>query len=270
MTTLSQTNQALKACCATVYESDFAKFLLGDSFHPGGLALTQRLGKLLNLQPGQRVLDVAAGQGASAIFLAQQFDCRVVGLDFGVNTVAEATGRAQQAGLAGQVYFEPGDAESLQFDDATFDAVICECAFCTFPNKPAAAHEFARVLRPGGQVGLSDLTRDGSLPDTLDGLLAWIACIADARSVGDYIQFLEQGGLAVRQIEAHNNVLAKMVRNIQAKLLGAELMVKLNKLDLPGTGVANLDQARIMARSAAEAVRAGKLGYALITAIAEN
>ena len=37
--------------------------------------------------------------------------------------------------------------------------MICECAFCTFPDKRAAASEFARVLKPGGKVGLSDLTR---------------------------------------------------------------------------------------------------------------
>ena len=42
-----------------------------------------------------------------------------------------------------------------------FDAIICECAFCTSPDKPAAAAEFARVIRRGGRVGLSNLTRIG-------------------------------------------------------------------------------------------------------------
>ena len=62
----------LKSCCAATYESDFARLLLGDSFHPGGLALTARIGELLELKPGQRLLDVAAGQGESAIFLGQE------------------------------------------------------------------------------------------------------------------------------------------------------------------------------------------------------
>jgi ubiquinone/menaquinone biosynthesis C-methylase UbiE len=64
--------------------------------------------------------------------------------------------------------------------------VICECAFCTFRDKSAAASEFARVLKPGGKVGLSDLTRSGILPAELDGLLAWVACIADARPISEY------------------------------------------------------------------------------------
>ncbi len=85
---------------------------------------------------------------------------------------------------------------ALTFEDASFDAVICECAFCTFPDKERAAAEFARVLRPGGRVGLSDLTRTGPLPDELEGLLAWVACIADARPVEEYAHFLTAAGIS--------------------------------------------------------------------------
>ena len=59
-----------KSCCATLYAGDWARLLLGPSYHPGGLALTERLGTLLGLTPGARVLDVAAGRGTSAIHLA--------------------------------------------------------------------------------------------------------------------------------------------------------------------------------------------------------
>ena len=63
----------LKACCANLYESEWAKLLLGDSFHPGGLQMTERLGVLLQLQPGMVVLDIASGIGSSAVFLAERF-----------------------------------------------------------------------------------------------------------------------------------------------------------------------------------------------------
>ncbi|MFQ5612646.1 MAG: class I SAM-dependent methyltransferase [Anaerolineae bacterium] len=257
----TQTPETLKSCCAALYESDWARLLLGDSFHPGGLALTERLGALLGLQPGWRVLDVAAGQGASALFLAERFGCEVVGVDYGAEAVAVATARAEEAGLAGRVRFEQGDAERLRFAGGAFEAVICECAFCTFPDKRAAAGELARVLRPGGRLGLSDLTRSGSLPPELDTLLAWIACIADARPVENYVSYLEGAGLAVEQVETHNGALGQMVREVQGKLLGAELLVRLNKLELPEV---DFDQAKSLARRAAEAVREGKLGYALL------
>ena len=92
-------SEDLKSCCATLYESDFARFLLGDSFHPGGLRLTQRLGELLELGPGLRVLDVASGKGESAIFLARHFGCEVVGIDFGSENVKESAARASDVGV---------------------------------------------------------------------------------------------------------------------------------------------------------------------------
>lgn len=253
----------LKSCCAAVYQSDFAQLLLGDSFHPGGMKLTERLGILLELGLATRVLDVASGKGESAIFLAQHFGCEVVGIDFGAENVAEASRRAAAAGLEHLATFVQGDAEQIGFPDASFHAVICECAFCTFPDKSKAAAEFTRVLKPAGRVGLSDLTRSGPLPSELEGLLAWLSCIADARPEDEYVGYLNAAGLSGEQIERHNQALAEMVRDIQGKLLGAELMVKLQGLNLPGL---DLDQAKTMARAAADAVRAGLLGYSLVTA----
>ncbi len=91
----------VKACCAAVYASDWARQLLGESFHPGGLALTRRLGMLLDLGPGKRLLDVAAGKGASAIFLAQQFGCEVIGSRCGERRVLRVcTDDRHKAGLS--------------------------------------------------------------------------------------------------------------------------------------------------------------------------
>jgi ubiquinone/menaquinone biosynthesis C-methylase UbiE len=263
----SDTNPAsteiLKQCCAKLYESDLAKILLGDSFHPGGLRLTERLGSLLQLSPESRVLDVASGKGTSAFFLAERFGCHVVGVDYGSQNVAKANELADTKGLASRVHFERGDAERLPFPNASFDAVLCECAFCTFPDKAAAAREFARVLRLNGQVGLSDLARAPVLPKELNSLLAWIACIADAQSVESYAERLRFADLEVGNVELHNEALAEMVQQIRMKLLGAEIMVGLNKLNLRGI---DLSKAKDLANSAVVAIRQGHLNYVIITA----
>ena len=81
--------ETVKQCCARLYESDFAKLLLGDSFHPGGLKLTERLGELLKLGPHSRVLDVASGKGTSALFLAERFGSEVVGIDYSSQNVGD-------------------------------------------------------------------------------------------------------------------------------------------------------------------------------------
>jgi arsenite methyltransferase len=255
----------IKSCCADAYQSDWAKLILGDSFHPGGTALTDYLGNTLHLGPGQRVLDVAAGQGTSAIYLAQRFGCTVSGIEYSRAAVESATRAAQSAGVAHLVTFEQGDAECLPVPATSFDAVICECAFCTFPNKSTAAAEFMRVLKPGGHVGLSDLTRQGEIPAGLQTLLAWIACIADAQPLESYVRYLTEAGLAVQLVEQHDEALSNMIRDIQAKLLGTELLVKLKKINLPNE--IDFEQAKLMAKTAATAIKARQFGYAVITAV---
>jgi arsenite methyltransferase len=263
MEQLGTTDTELKSCCAAVYQSDWAKLLLGRSFHPGGMALTERLGVLLALGPGKHVLDVAAGQGASALFLAQRFGCEVVGVDYSGELVRTANAAAEAADLAHLVHFEQGDTERLPVADGSFDALICECAFCTFPDKDTAAAELARVLRPAGRLGLGDLTRAGNMPPELEGLLAWIACIADAQPLEQYVQYLRGVGLGVDLTELYNEALSQMVQDIRTRLLGAELLVKLGKIELP---TVDFEQATALARAAAEAVKKGTLGYALVLA----
>jgi ubiquinone/menaquinone biosynthesis C-methylase UbiE len=253
----------VKQCCANLYESDFAKLLLGDSFHPGGLKLTGRLGQLLRLDRNSRVLDVASGRGTSAMFLAERFGCKVVGQDFGQQNVQRANSEAAECGLSALVQFEQGDSESLPFPDGAFDAVICECAFCTFPDKSRAASGFTRVLKPGGWVGISDLTRAAELPKELESLLAWIACIADAQPVEKYVDWLRTAGLTRDATEVHDEALIEMVRTIQGKLFAAEVMSGLKKIDLPGINPTTANQ---MAKAALDAIRDGQLGYALIRA----
>ena len=257
----------VKQCCARLYESDFAKILLGDSFHPGGVRLTERLGELMELTPESRVLDVASGPGTSAFFLAKRFGCEVVGVDYSVQNVERANKLSASKGTSSRVRFEGGDAEKLAFGEETFDATVCECAFCTFPGKSAAAHEFARVLRRGGHVGMSDLTRASALPTELDSLLAWISCIADAQPIDTYEEYLQAAGLKVHAVESHDEALAELVRGVRTKLLSAEVLVGLNKLELPNVDFASVKR---MSAAARAAVNHGQLGYAIIAAQKPN
>ena len=253
----------IKQCCATFYGSDLARMLLGDSFHPGGVRLTQQLGELLGLAPEMHVLDVAAGRGTSALHLAKSFGCRVTGIDLSEANIVAAHEAANAEGLGEHVHFALADAERLPFADATFDAIVCECAFCTFPGKNVAAAEFVRVLKTGGGVGISDLTRAAAPLPELHDLLAWIACIGDALPMQEYASILTRGGLAVEQMEAQNGALEEMVRGVQSRLLGLEIASGLGKLDIPGL---DLSAAKQFARAAAEAIRSGKLGYAILIA----
>lgn len=253
----------VKQCCARLYETEIVRRLLGDSFHPGGTALTERLGVLLGLSSDSVVLDAASGNGTSAIFLAQRFRCRVVGVDLGVENVSRANQEAGRLGLSNRVQFHVGDAERLPLNDSEVDAVICECAFCTFPDKPRAAREFARVLKLGGRAGLSDITRVPGPAGELSDLMSWVACLADARAAASYAEWLAGAGLATVVVENHDDALAEMIRGITTRLFATEVLAGLGKLDLAGM---DLSAARRLCRDAMAAVTSHRLGYAIVCA----
>jgi len=260
-------SQTIKSCCALAYGSDWTRLLIGDSMHPGGLELTERLGSLLELNAGSRVLDVASGRGASALALGRRFGCQVTGIDLSPVCIDAARHEATRSGLADRLSFEIGDAEKLGFEEGEFDAVICECAFCTFTDKVQAALEMARVLKPGGRLGLSDLVRRGELPPELQTLGGWVACVADARPELEYIDFLEAAGFRPIDFELHDDSLTDLIQRIRGRLFGVTVLARSGEIEFPNT---DLDKASAIAREADSAVRTGVLGYILVTAVKQS
>jgi SAM-dependent methyltransferase len=251
---------AIKACCAAAYQHDAVALLLGESYHPGGTRLTRRLADALALTPRERVLDVASGTGGTALLLARDHAVQVDGVDLGAESVAKAAAAAAAAGLDGRARFHLGDAERLPFEDATFDAVVCECAFCTFPDKATAAAEIARVLRPGGRAGLTDITVTGPLDERLAGVAGWVACIADARSADDYTRILADAGLRTTRVERHDDALTSMIDMIEARLRVVRIV---RPAALAGVRVETVLEMTALARTAVEQ---GTAGYMLMTA----
>jgi arsenite methyltransferase len=255
--------EEIKSCCAAAYGQDAVALVLGDCYHPGGLILTRRLADVLGLRPGYRVADVAAGPGATARLLASEYDVVVDGVDLAAATVERARAATGKAGLSGRARFHVGDAERLPLPDTAFDALVCECAFCTFPDKAAAAAEFARVLSPGGQVGIADVTvAETGLPQELTTLAAWVACIADARSVRDYTEILAGAGLRTVRTDAHDDAIARMIDQIDARV---RLLRMTAGEHLARAGV-DADAVLRYTALARQAVADGIIGYALIIA----
>ncbi len=253
--------ETVKRCCAVVYGQDWLPLLLGDAYHPGGAELTRVLASRLGLRRGERVLDVASGPGSTALLLAREFGVTVEGVDLAEGAVRRAGERAAGEGLDGAVRFSVGDAERLPVEDRSVDAVICECALCTFPDKPAAVSEFARVLRPGGRIGIADVVLDPErLDPALRSLAARVACLAGARPLNDYRAIIEAAGFRVVHVEEHPESLARMIERIRAALAVLEMAA------LPALASLDLATARDLAARAARSVDEGVAGYALIVA----
>jgi SAM-dependent methyltransferase len=135
-----------------------------ETLHPGGMALTRRTGAVAGLAPGMRLLDVSSGRGTQAILYAREFGVDVTGIDLAEEMVRTATARAARAGLSARVRFQVGDSQRLPFPDASFDAVINECAVGIPDDSQAVLDEMLRVVRPGGAVAIHESTWRAPIP----------------------------------------------------------------------------------------------------------
>jgi cyclopropane fatty-acyl-phospholipid synthase-like methyltransferase len=124
---------------------------------------TDIVGGKLELQAGQRLLDIGCGAGVPAIRLGQRTDAIITGITNSKWQVGEATRRVKAAGLRGQVKIDYGDAAELPYPDEAFDAVLALQSLQHAEDRGQWLREMVRVLRPGGRVVLADFTEEAPL-----------------------------------------------------------------------------------------------------------
>jgi ubiquinone/menaquinone biosynthesis C-methylase UbiE len=126
--------------------------------------VADELCEAVDLQAGWQVLDVACGSGNAAI-AAARCGCEVVGIDYVPSLLARGRTRVEAEGVT--VDLLEGDAESIPFPAASFDAVVSVYGSMFTPNHGKAATELTRVCRPGGRIGLATWTPDGFIGEML-------------------------------------------------------------------------------------------------------
>jgi SAM-dependent methyltransferase len=119
-----------------------------------------RVVRHVGVRPGDDVLDVACGTGNAAIPAAQAGG-RVVGVDLTPELFDAGRREAADAGV--QIDWVQGDAEDLPFGDESFDVVVSTFGCMFAPRHEVTARELARVLRPGGRLGICSWTPDGAM-----------------------------------------------------------------------------------------------------------
>jgi SAM-dependent methyltransferase len=107
---------------------------------------------LLDVRPGEKVLDLATGTGWTARRLAQK-GASVTGVDIGEGVIAAARDLAKAAGL--DIDFRVGDAEKVDLPDAAYDVITSTCGVMFASRPEEVAKELARLCRPGGRIGLT-------------------------------------------------------------------------------------------------------------------
>jgi ubiquinone/menaquinone biosynthesis C-methylase UbiE len=137
---------------ATWASGDFA--VIGVTIQMVGESLVEAV----NLQAGERVLDVAAGNGNATLAAARHF-ADVTSTDYVPALLDKGRVRAQAEGLA--VQFQVADVEALPFDDRSFDVVLSTFGVMFAPDHRQSSREMLRVLRSGGRIGMANWTPEG-------------------------------------------------------------------------------------------------------------
>ena len=149
------------------------------------------------LRTGETVLDLGSGGGIDVLLSARRVgpDGHAIGVDMTDEMLALARRNAAEAGAA-NVEFRKGTIERLPVADASIDVVISNCVINLASDKRAVFAEIARVLKPGGRVGVTDIVADDLLtPEQRAERGSYVECIAGALSFREFRSGLRAAGL---------------------------------------------------------------------------
>src|ERR1700752_14010 len=139
----------------------------------------EQLCEALDLRAGQKVLDVAAGNGNVSLAAARRW-CDVTSTDYVPSLLVRGKLRADADGM--KITLKEADAEALPFADASFDVVVSTFGVMFTPNQDRAATELARVCRSGGRIGLANWTPEGFIGQLFKTLGKYLPPPAGVRS----------------------------------------------------------------------------------------
>lgn len=153
------------------------------------------------VQQGQVVVDIGSGAGIDCFIAAEKVGPtgKVIGVDMTPAMLERARANAKKANLS-NVEFRQGEADSLPLENQSADWVISNCVINLAPDKEKVFREIARVLKPGGQLSVSDIVV-GDLPWWVKrSKLFYSSCVAGALHEEDYLNAIRASGLQEVQI----------------------------------------------------------------------
>ena len=151
---------------------------------------------LASLEPGQTVLDLGSGGGIDCFLAARKVGPAgtVIGVDMTPEMVERARANRQKLGVD-NVSFRLGEIEHLPVGDNSVDVILSNCVINLSPDKAQTFREAFRVLKPGGQLAITDIVTAGPLPAAIkEDLSAWAGCVGGALEASDYMAEIEAAG----------------------------------------------------------------------------
>lgn len=151
---------------------------------------------LIELKPGETVLDLGSGGGIDVLLSAQRVGPtgKAYGLDMTDEMLALARENQRQAGVVNAEFLK-GEIEKIPLPDESIDVILSNCVINLSADKDQVLREAFRVLRPGGRFAVSDVVVRGVVPDAVrQSMLLWVGCIAGALEENEYVAKLKAAG----------------------------------------------------------------------------
>lgn len=204
--------RAAESCCGPTGAADnlIGRTLYGEDatevLPEGALAASLGCGNptlLVDLRPGQVVLDLGSGGGIDVLLSARRVapSGKAYGLDM-TPEMLELARRNQAEAQVQNAEFLEGTMEEIPLPDAVVDVIISNCVVNLSADKPAVFSEVFRVLKPGGRLAISDILLRRHLSEPVMAAMGlWTGCVAGALMEGDYLEQLAAAGFEEIAIE---------------------------------------------------------------------
>lgn len=201
--------QVVKIGAYVLPSEDFnlARFLRDDLgttwLHAGGIAGTRRLFDRLDIRRGMTVLDLGCGVGSAMFYVAKRVPCRLIGVDKDPEMLRRAR-LAMPPRVFPDVHCIQGDATRIGFSADSFDRVIVQSVAC-FNDNDALFGEIARILKPGGMVGMNEVTWRKPPTEEIEKVMCATICetFRGARLARGWVERMQAAGLDEATCEVH-------------------------------------------------------------------
>ena len=198
------------ACSKTTNTAEFQKFLdtnqysnngilryekiFGKDFvSVGGATTTHKFCAEMNLQPGQKVLDIGCGIGGSAFYMARHYGVDVYGIDLSQNSIIIAQNKRDEMrpGVQHRVQFYVADATTMAYPDNFYDVVYSRDTILHIEDKLALFKKFFKTLKPGGTLLISDY------------------CMGEGEHSQHFKEYVKQRGYVLKTVKQYGDILQK-------------------------------------------------------------
>lgn len=248
----------------TIARQELVRLLIGEALLPGPHGLSRRIGQMLDIGPSDHVLLVSPDPSGSALGLAEEFGCSVVGVITHSERIERARQRIATKGRGRRVELRAGAIERLPFRTQRFSVAISEGAFAASADKTAAAVQLYTALQPCGRLAMAEPTLYREMiGEELLPLFSWLTPFMGARPAGVYRSILAERGFTDFIIEERRQDLARAVEIARQKLM---LVNPAHALDGDEPPSEDLDASVRLSQRTLDLLDKGVASFALLTA----